>query len=145
MPYETIEHMHTRGHEKITQFLTVQQLFGMGATLLPGIAVTMGMGGLLRTLVLLLCAVLGYLLATEVRGMAPYQRLFWRLRGVIIALFQDRHIAADDLPGTVGQLRLGVERSGAAVTHVAAHALRPLPIAEVRPMPIREEMSDAVA
>ena len=139
MPYESIEQIQTRGYEKIAQFLTVQQLFGVIALLLPGIAVTTNMDGLMRFVVLALCVVLGYLLATDVRGMAPYQRLFWRLRGVVSMAVRGRTLEATDLPGTVSDVQIPIQQSGGSIRRVRSADLAPLPVA--RP----KESHDAAA
>ncbi len=139
MPYESIEQIQTRGYEKIAQFLTVQQLFGVMALLLPGIAVTTSMDGLMRFVVLALCVLLGYLLATEVRGMAPYQRVFWRVRGVVGMAARGRTLEATDLPGTVSGVQIAIQQAGGPIRRVSSADLAPLPVA--RP----KESHDAAA
>jgi hypothetical protein len=102
MPYRTIEQITSRGYEKVTQFLSVAQLFGsaLGALVGGGLMVVVNNAILGATLLALLAA-LGYLLATEMDGMAPYERLLWRLRGLMRGAVQGRIITPDDLPGVV--------------------------------------------
>lgn len=76
MPYRTIEQITSRGYEKVTAFLTVQQFFGVILGFMPGLFLMDPIGNpFIGVALLLLLVVLGYLLATEMDGMAPYERL----------------------------------------------------------------------
>ena len=122
MAYQSIEQITSRGYEKVTMFLTVQQVFGLLSTLLPG-AVFMGalpdIGGL-RTIFMIVLALLGYVSATEMNGMAPYERILWQVRGFTRMLLRGRTIAPDDLPGAALQMRVPISWAGSRV-RLAAH------------------------
>lgn len=121
MPYQTIEQLGNRGYEKISQFLTVQNLFGIAACVLPGLAIIEAVSSLvMRAIILILLAALGYLLTTEMDGMAPYQRLLWRLRGFSRAFLRGRTLAPEDLPGTAIQSHVPIDWSGSLVRRKAA-------------------------
>lgn len=137
MPYQTIEQINHRGYEKISMFLTVQHLFGIAACVIPGLAISEAVGSLvLRAIILLLLAALGYVLTSEIDGMAPYQRLLWRLRGAARALLRGRTIAPDDLPGTVAHAQIPIDWSGARVRRKPAPAIPGFaPVPAARPHP----------
>ena len=102
MSYRTIEQITSRGYEKVASFLTQLQFFGTAlGVLVGGGLMTVIHNAILSTTLLVLLAALGYLLTTEMDGMAPYERLVWRLRGLVRGTLQGRIITPDDLPGVV--------------------------------------------
>lgn len=102
MSYRTIEQLTSRGYEKVASFLTQLQFFGTAlGVLVGGGLMTVVHNAILSTTLLVLLAALGYLLTTEMDGMAPYERLVWRLRGLTRGALQGRIISPDDLPGVV--------------------------------------------
>lgn len=102
MSYRTIEQITSRGYEKVASFLTQLQFFGTALGVLVGAGLmTVIHHAILSTTLLVLLAALGYLLTTEMDGMAPYERLVWRLRGLTRGALQGRVITPDDLPGVV--------------------------------------------
>lgn len=132
MPYQTIEQLGDRGYEKISMFLTVQNLFGIAACVLPGLALIEVVSNLvMRTIILVLLATFGYLLTTEMNGMAPYQRVLWRLRGTSRGLLRGRTLAPEHLPGTAPQSHISIDWSGSIVrrkTAVTAATAESLPV-----------------
>ena len=122
MAYHTIEQITSRGYEKVTMFLTVQQFLGTLCGVIPGAAV-MGIltdNTLLRALFLFVIALVGYVITTELNGMAPYERILWQVRGATRMLLRGRTVEPDDLPGAVLQVRVPISWAGSRV-RLAAH------------------------
>lgn len=114
MPYDPISPMSRRG-EKIAPFLTTQHVMGMIVLAAPTYTLCAPLPPTLRFVVTLLMVVLAYVLTSESRGMAPYERALWRLRGRARGLLRGTTISPAMLPDVVAQVRVPVSRQGAAV------------------------------
>lgn len=81
MAYPQLEELTSRKREKVALFFTAEHMAGMLAVGLPAYVATLGTTFWLRALVLVLAAVVGVLLTSDIGGMAAYERAAWWLRG----------------------------------------------------------------
>jgi hypothetical protein len=114
MPYQPISNMSRRG-EKLAPFLTTQNVLGMIVLAVPAYVLASPLPPALRVAVTLLMATLAYVSTNESRGMAPYERVLWRLRGRVRTLMRGAIVSPTALPDAVLQVRVPVSRQGGSV------------------------------
>ncbi len=84
MAYEQLEEIRSRKREKVAMFLTAENMGGLLMATLPVyIATAQFQSFFLRMVLLVLAAVLGVVITFEIGGLALYERLLWRLRGLM--------------------------------------------------------------
>lgn len=99
MPYEHIENIGERGSEKVASFITLGNLAGVLFVAGPLFAATVDYPFVPRVAIVLLGAVLGFACTVEVRGMAFYERVAWRVRGAARRWASGARVRPEDLPG----------------------------------------------
>jgi predicted neutral ceramidase superfamily lipid hydrolase len=114
MPYVPISNMSRRG-EKVAPFLTIQNVLGVIALAAPAYALGAGLPPVLRVLITLALAILAYIATSETNGMAPYERVMWRMRGRARVWMRGPTLSPTALPDAVVQVRVPVNRRGGAV------------------------------
>jgi hypothetical protein len=142
MAYEQIEQISVRKGEKVAAFLTIENAAGLLMTVLPTYLLSGGLPLLLRALVLALAAAVGIAATLEFRGLALYERLLWRGRGMLRVRLQGRRVTPEQLVGAPrsvrpdrplavnGPIRV-VKRQAGLLTRLAPPRAQPL----VRPTP----------
>jgi hypothetical protein len=137
MAYEQIEPISVRKGEKVAAFLTIENAAGLLMTVLPAYLLSGGLPLLLRALVLALAAAVGIAATLEFRGLALYERLLWRGRGMLRVRLQGRRVTPEQLVGAPrsvrpdrplavnGPIRV-VKRQGGLLTRLAPPRAQPL-------------------
>ena len=105
MAYEQLEQISARKGEKIAAFLTIENAAGLLLTVLPAYLLSGSLPLLLRALVLGAAAALGIGATLEFRGLALYERLLWRGRGLLRVRLQSRRITPEQLVGAPRSVR----------------------------------------
>jgi hypothetical protein len=105
MAYEQIEQISARKGEKVAAFLTIENAAGLIVTALPAYLLSGGLPFLLRAIVLVAAAALGVLATLEIGGLALYERLLWRGRGVLRTRFRGRRLTPEQFVGALRTLR----------------------------------------
>jgi hypothetical protein len=90
MAYQQLEELTSRKREKVALLLTAEHMAGILAVAVPVYAGTSGTSFWLRAVLLLLAAVLGLLVTSDLNGMAAYERALWWLRGRVRRLLIGR-------------------------------------------------------
>lgn len=99
MPYQMIEQLRSRRGEKVAPFATAENVVGMSVLAGPFFIMN-ELPMLVRIVLILFGATLGYLITQESRGMMFCERVLWRLRGEFRLLLRGRTLAPSDLAGT---------------------------------------------
>ena len=101
MPYHQLEELTSRKREKVALFLTAEHMAGVLVIAVPVYVCTLGTSFWLRAVLLVLAAVLGVLVTTDVNGMAFYERALWWLRGRLRRLVTGKLIDPMELAAPV--------------------------------------------
>ncbi|GAB4163138.1 MAG: hypothetical protein Fur005_22370 [Roseiflexaceae bacterium] len=99
MPYEHIENIRSRRDERIAILLTFENALGLLVLGTPTYLLSAPFEWWLRIPLTLLGCAIGIGLTLDTGGMAIYERLIWRLRGIIRIRLSGGSIHAEDLPG----------------------------------------------
>lgn len=105
MSYHHIEQITERKGEKIALFLTAENAAGMMLVALPVYLISSGMPFWLRLIALATAAALGVVATLDVGGMALYERVIWRARGLIRRRLLGRRITPEMLAGAARPAR----------------------------------------
>lgn len=105
MSYRHIEQITERRGEKIALFLTAENAAGMMLAALPVYLISSNMPFWLRLIALALAAALGVVATLDVGGMALYERVIWRARGLIRRRLLGRRITPEHLAGAARPAR----------------------------------------
>ena len=105
MSYEHLEELRGRRGEKILLFLTVENLVGVIIAALPVYLATQHTHIVLRIALLAIAAAIGYGLTVEVGGLAAYERVLWRARGVLRRRMVGLRITPEQLGGGAQTVR----------------------------------------
>lgn len=100
MPYEQLEEIRSRKQEKIALFLTAQHMAGMLAVAMPVYIATLEFPFVLRTLIVIVAAILGVCLTLETGGLPLYERVLCRVRGAIRVRASGTTLSPDQFTGT---------------------------------------------
>lgn len=107
MSYEHIEEIQGRKGEKIAAFLTLENAMGLVLGALPTCVATSAMPFLLHMLIVLAAAGLGIVLTLDLGGMAGYEWIVWRVRGLLRLRIQSPMITPEQLAGAAVVVRAG--------------------------------------
>jgi hypothetical protein len=99
MPYEHIEEILSRKSEKIALFLTVENAIGLIVAALPAYLLSQGLPFVLRILVVGAAALLGIVATLDVGGLTLFERIVWRVRGMLRMRVSGDTITPDQLSG----------------------------------------------
>lgn len=105
MPYQHIEQITERKGEKIALFLTAENAAGLMLATLPVYLVTGGLPFWLRAVALGLAALLGVVATLDIGGLALYERVVWRARGLIRQRVSGRTVRPEQLAGATPATR----------------------------------------
>src|SRR5688500_16942950 len=105
MPYQHIEQITERKGEKIAMFLTLENATGMIITAMPVYIVTGAMPFVLRVMLMAAAATLGIVATLDIGGMPLYERVLWRVRGVLRQRVNGRRITPEQLVGAAAAVR----------------------------------------
>jgi len=102
VPYRQIEEIRDRKGEKMMLFLTMENVVGGGAFALVFfmLSAMLGIGGLLRWVVLVIGILMGIIITFDVGGLALYDRAIWWLRGQMRRRVAGERISPEMLAGT---------------------------------------------
>ncbi len=100
MPYDQLEEIGARRHEKVALYLTFENAVGLIAGALPAYVALASAPGLLRIVLTVLGGIVGVIMTLDVAGMPISARLLWRVRGVIRLRTRSTLITPADLAGT---------------------------------------------
>lgn len=142
--YQHIEHLLTRRGEKVAMFLTIEHMVGGGILAGATMLVTGEIHLLVRIVIGLAAFALGMVITTEMDGMALYERVFWRVRGLVRQTMRGRVLTAEQLAGVQTRSDHRAVREGgiarkvrqrAATTSAARPLVRSVATAAVRRAP----------
>ena len=133
MPYEQLEEIRSRKQEKVAVFLTAQHVGGMLCVTVPVYIATLEFPFMLRTLIMIMAAILGIALTLEIGGLPCYERLLWRLRGAIRVRLGNTALSPEAFTGVSaarleralpagGPIRVVDARTGVAQRRLRGHA-----------------------
>lgn len=105
MPYQHIEQITERKGEKIALFLTAENAAGLMLAALPVYLITGGLPFWLRAVALGLAAILGVVATLDIGGLALYERVVWRVRGLIRQRVSGRTVRPEQLAGATPATR----------------------------------------
>lgn len=103
MPIRLIEDLQSRRHEKVMNFLTIENIVALVVTFFPLFVLTGGMPIVVRAPICLLGALAGYVLTLDYHGLPLYEHGLWVARGALRLRAQGDRIAPEDLPGAIPQ------------------------------------------
>lgn len=84
MTYQQLEEIRSRKREKVALFLTAENMGGLLIATLPVyIATAQFQSFALRSVLLIMAAVFGVAVTLEVAGLPMYERVLWRVRGLM--------------------------------------------------------------
>lgn len=141
MPYDQLEELAARRHEKVALYLTFENAVGLIAGALPAYLALTALPGPLRIALTILSGILGVIMTLDMAGMPIYARLLWRMRGGIRLWLRPTLITPDDLAGapvpvTTGQARAlrvgGTIQMAQGPALPAAHRVRAGPSLDTR-------------
>lgn len=121
--YKQLEHLNSRKHEKVAMFLTAHHVAGMLVAAVPVYVGTAHIHSfVLRLLLLVAAAALGLMLMIQVGGLAFYERVLWRVRGLARMRLTGSHIHPRLFSGTVvTRSSRGVLRSSGPIQIAGQH------------------------
>ncbi|RRR65745.1 MAG: hypothetical protein EI684_22250 [Candidatus Viridilinea halotolerans] len=97
--YRTLDQIIGRREEKVLPFLTIQQLAGAILAAIPGSAVSSWWSsGVVGTLVMIVMALVGYFVATDIDGSSTFDRLVSRGRAWMRNTLFAKNITPDEMP-----------------------------------------------
>ena len=99
MPYDHLEEIQSRRHEKIAMFLTLENAVGMLLLAFPAYLISVGLPFLLRVCIVVAAAALGVAVTLSIGGLTFYERLIWTVRGAIRRRIQGERIRPAQLIG----------------------------------------------
>lgn len=105
MPQRMFQELRGRKQEKVAPFLTLENLTGVLVFFAPAYIGSGGTPLLIRAPLVIGAAVLGYVLTMEHRGMALYERLILRGRGMLRLRLHTRIIRPEQLAGRVVEVQ----------------------------------------
>jgi hypothetical protein len=150
MVYHQLEEIRDRKGEKIFLFLTLENMVGVGlgaiAGLIGGNVLTGSMivGGLLA----LLLATVGMVITMEHQGLAGYERLGWRMQGILRRMTRGTSLSPEQLAGARATTRRDrpLQVGGAVrVVRKETHPVRTVgsvgPLPPSTPTPARDDLT----
>jgi hypothetical protein len=99
MPYQHIEQITERKGEKIALFLTAENAAGLMLAALPVYLISSSLPFWLRMIAMAGAALLGIVATLDVGGLALYERVVWRVRGLIRQRVMGRRVTPEQLAG----------------------------------------------
>ncbi len=111
MPYDQLEEIGARRHEKVALYLTFENAVGLIAGVVPAYVLLAQSGGVLRIILTVLGGIAGVIMTLDVAGMPIYACLLWHIRGVIRIRTRPTLITPADLTGTPVQVATGHARA----------------------------------
>lgn len=99
MPYRMLEEFQSRRKEKVAAFLTFENIVGLILVTFPFFVGSAGLPLLIRAPLVLGAALFGVFVTLDIGGLPLYEKLLWRVRGLIRMRTRGDLITPEDLTG----------------------------------------------
>ena len=103
MAYRMIEELNNRGNEKVAVFLTMRNIIGIIFLAVPAYLISIPFPILIRAIIIVIGAGVGFALTTELNGMPVYEHGVWQARGFIRRKLGGSIISPESYVGAVVQ------------------------------------------